>query len=240
MSCVGRSWFSIFSSIVLVTMVGFEAGALGAAETRSVRDLGAFDSVSLGTNGVLIITQGDREALEIEASPRDLPRFLTEVRGGTLHIGRAGAESAFFLRPPIFRLTLKTLAGLETHSSGRIEAKGLRASVLAIRISSSGNISIDSLACDSLDAQIVSSGSLSISGTVERQDIRLSSSGNYFAKDFASRVARVVVSSSGGATLRVSDTLAATVTSSGDARFYGNPQVSGNVTSSGRLVRLGD
>jgi hypothetical protein len=238
---VGRTWVLVFTSLVFLTVAGFEARPLGIRETGSVRNVSGFDSVSFGTGGELIIMQGDREALEIEASAADLSNIVTEVRGGTLYIGREGRGSAFSFRPPVFRLTMKRIAALETHSSGKITAKGIRASSLRIGISSSGGISIDSLVADSLNVQISSSGSVSVAGRVEQQDIRLSSSGNYSARNLASRTARVAVSSSGAATVRVSDGLEADVTSSGDVRYYGNPpRVKGNVTSSGRLVSLGD
>ncbi len=238
---VGRSWVSIFSSIVLIALASFAGGTRGAEETGSVRDVSGFDSVSFGSSGELIITQGDREALEIVARARDIPSIVTEVRGGTLYIGREETGSAISFRPPVFRLTMNTIAGLETHSSGKITANDLRASSLRLRISSSGSISIDSLVADSLDVQISSSGSVRVAGSVEQQDIHLSSSGNYLAKNLASRTARVTVSSSGAATIRVSESLEANVTSSGDVRYYGNPsRVEGNVTSSGRLVSLRD
>ena len=236
-----KSWVSIFSSIVLIALASFKAGAGGAGESGSIRDVSGFDSVRFGTSGELVITQGDRDALEITASARDLASIVTEVRGGTLYIGREGSGSVFSFRPPVFRLTMKSIAGLETHSSGKIVANSLRAGSLRIRISSSGGISIDSLAADSLDVQISSSGSLKVAGTVKQQDIRLSSSGSYMARDLASRTAKVNVSSSGSATLRVSDSLEANVTSSGDVRYYGNPpRVNRNVTSSGRLLSLGN
>jgi hypothetical protein len=231
----------IFGVIALFVLPSFEAGAFGGRETGSIRDVRGFDSVSFDTSGELIITQGDREALEIVARASDLPNIVTEVRGGTLFIGRQGSGLAFSFRPPIFRLTMKTIAGLETHSSGRITAGELRATSLRIQISSSGGIWIDSLAADSLDVQISSSGSLSVSGRVEQQTVRLSSSGSYSGGKLASETARVRVSSSGTATLRVSESLEASVTSSGGVRYYGNPpRVEANVTSSGRLVRLGE
>jgi hypothetical protein len=237
----GRLSVSIFSGIALIALASFAAGCYGARQTGSVRDVRGFDSVSFNTSGELIITMGDREALEIVARESELTNIVTEVRGGTLFIGREGTGPGFSFSPPVFRLTMKTIAGLETHSSGKIAANSLRASSLRIQISSSGGISIDSLAADSLDVQISSSGSFSVAGRVERQTIRLSSSGSYLARNLASRTARVKVSSSGNATLRVSDSLEADITSSGDVRYYGNPpQVDGNVTSSGRLVRLGD
>jgi hypothetical protein len=234
-----RLWVSIFIAIALLALAGFEAGAFGARERGSVRDVGGFDSVIFGTSGELIIMQGDQEALEIEAMASDLPNIVTEVRGTTLYIGREGPSFSF--RPPLFRLAMKTIAGLETHSSGKISAKDISTGSLRLQISSSGGISIDSLAANSLEVQISSSGSVSVAGAVEQQNIRLSSSGCYSAKNLASRTAKVNVSSSGSATLRVAESLEANITSSGSVRYYGNPpQVNGNVTSSGRLVRLGD
>jgi len=238
-----RSWGSIAGCIALIialiVLASFSAGALGIGETGEVRDVRGFDSVSFGTSGEVIVVQGDQEVLEIVARAGDLPNIVTEVRGGTLYIGRKGPSFSF--RPPLFRLTMKTVAGLETRSSGKITANGLSAGALRIQISSSGGISVYSLEADSLDVQISSSGSFDVSGRVERQDVRLSSSGSYLARNLESRTAKVNVSSSGSAILRVSESLEANVTSSGSVRYYGNPpSVNGNVTSSGRLIRLSD
>jgi len=241
MLSTGRLSVLTFSAIALIALAGFKADAYGNQESGSLRDVRGFDSVTFATSGELIIAQGDQESLEIVTRAGDLPRIVTEVRGATLFIGREGPGPLFSLSPPIFRLSVKTIAGLETHSSGKITVNNLRASSLRIRISSSGGIRIDSLAADSLDVLISSSGSVRVAGRVKQQDIRLSSSGSYLAGNLDSRTARVKVSSSGSATLRVSDSLEASVTSSGSVRYYGSsPQVEANVTSSGRLVRLGE
>jgi hypothetical protein len=231
----------ILGALVLFALAGFEAHANGGPETGSVREVRGFDSVSFATSGRLLVTQGDQESLEVLAGASELPDIVTEVRGTTLFIGRKGSGPAFSLRPPEFRLTMKRVAGLAAHSSGRIEAGGLRAGTLRIEISSSGGVSLESLDADSLEVRISSSGSVRVAGRVQHQDIHLSSSGSYLAGNLASSSATVRVSSSGGATLRVSDSLEADLTSSGGVRYYGKaPRVEANVTSSGRLVRLGD
>ncbi len=230
----------IFAALALFGAASFEAHAYGGPETGSVREVRGFDSVSFGTSGRLVITQGDREALEIVAGASELPNLVTEVRGTTLFIGRKGSGPALSFRQPIFRLTMKTVAGLQTHSSGSITAASLRAGSLRLQVSSSGSISIELLTADALEVQVSSSGSVRVSGTVGRQDIRLTSSGSYQAGNLASRTATVRLSSSGSATLRVSDSLEAELTSSGSVRYYGNPpRVEANVTSSGSLARLG-
>ncbi len=231
----------ILSGIAFISLVCLEAGANGAREARSIREVKGFDSVIFYTSGELVITQGDREALEITARESDLANIVTEVRGGTLYIGREETGSFFHFSSPVFRLAMKTIAGLEVHSSGRISADKIRADSLRIRISSSGDISIYSLYADSLEVRISSSGTLRAAGRVDRQEILLSSSGSYSGGKLESRTAKVRVSSSGTATLRVSDVLEADLTSSGGVRYYGSPkEVKEKVTSSGRLVGMGN
>jgi hypothetical protein len=242
----GMHWNGRFSApalavIALLALTGCGPARPGAGESESLREVRGFDSVSFDTSGRLLVTEGDQEALVVIARANELPNIVTEVRGTTLFIGREGSGPAFSLRPPEFRLTMKRIAGLATHSSGGIEAGGLRASSLRIEISSSGGVSLESLEADSLEVRISSSGSARVAGRVQHQDVRLSSSGSYLAGNLASSSATVRVSSSGSATLRVSDSLEADLTSSGGVRYYGKaPRVEANVTSSGRLVRLGD
>lgn len=227
-------------AVALLALASFRAGAYGPRETGAIRDVRGFDSVSLDTSGELIITQGDQEALEIVARESDLPNITTQVSGGTLAIGRRGSGPLFPFSQPVFRLTMKKVAALRTHSSGKITVNGLRAGSLRLQISSSGGITIDGLEAGALDVQLSSSGSLRVAGRVERQEVRISSSGSYLAGDLESRSASVRVSSSGSATVRVSESLEANLSSSGGVRYYGNPpRVQANVTSSGRLVRLG-
>ncbi len=227
--------------VVLAALACVDAAALGAREARAVRDVAGFDGVRFATAGELVITQGDRESLEITAGADELSRIVTEVRDGMLLIGRDGPDRGLALRKPVFHLTVKSLASLEVLSSGSATAGTLRADSLQLRVSSSGGITIDELSARLLDVRISSSGSIRLQGSVEQQSVLLTSSGSYAAAKLSSRAATVRVSSSGTATLRCSESLEATVTSSGSVRYYGSPpDTKGNVTSSGRLVRIGD
>jgi hypothetical protein len=235
-----KSWLLILGGIALIALVASQARPIGVMET-SARSIPEFDRIAFAASGKLILTQGDREDLRIVARPEDLANIVTEVRDGTLFIGWRDGHSGFSFRPPEFRLTVRTVAGLETNSSGSIEASNLRTDSLQVRISSSGGISITSLVAESLDVQITSSGSFNAAGTVAHQNVRLSSSGTYWAANLASQSATVVATSSGNATLRVTDSLQANISSSGNVRYYGSPaQVDARVTSSGRLEKLGN
>ena len=220
---LSRPWVTTLGALLLVLMVAFEADGLGATESV-IRDVKGFDSVVFATSGELIVTQGDQEALQIVARPnRSAGHRDRGARQDALHwLGRASGP-AFSLRPPVFRLSMKTVARLEALSSGTISVRDLHTGSLRIRISSSGGISINSLTADTLEARISSSGSFTAAGTVGVQDVVLSSSRQYRASGLASTTARIVASSSGSAILRVAESLEANVTSSGSVRYYGNP-----------------
>jgi hypothetical protein len=223
----------------LLGAVCVSAAAFPPAETGStVRTVRGFDRVELATRGELILTQGDGESLQIEASPSDLALITTVVRGTTLQI--AAVNPGPGPRGPVtYRLAMKKIAGLATSSSGNIRAASIESDALRIISSSSGRIVIDRLTARTLDVKLSSSGSCTVEGTVDRQTIQLSSSGEYRAERLASREASVGVSSSGSATLRVSESLAARISSSGNVRYRGNPpNVTSNASSSGRLIKL--
>ena len=230
-----RSWFA---ACLLVAVCG-TAAAFPPAETGSaVRTVRDFDRVELAIRGELILTQGDTESLQIEASTADLALITTVVRGTTLQIGQVNPGPG--PRGPVtYRLAMKKIAGLTTSSSGNIRAASIEADSLRIISSSSGQIVIDRLAARTLDVTLSSSGSSMIGGTVDRQSILLSSSGEYRAENLASRAASVGLSSSGSATIWVSESLDARISSSGNVRYRGNPpKVTSHASSSGRLIKL--
>jgi hypothetical protein len=239
-SRITRGVWSVLIACVFLAVAGGAACALGAREEVSVNDIGDFDQVSLEISGELILTQGDRESLAIEASPSDLSRIVTEVRLRALHIAKNRATQSP-VGPVTYRLTMKNIAGLETHSSGSIRAGSIATDTLHIAIQSSGNITIDSLIARSLEVVISSSGECTLSGQVDRQAVRISSSGDYRAGKLASRETKIQVTSSGESTIRVTESLDALISSSGDIRYHGNPpRITSRITSSGHLIHMGD
>ena len=200
-----------------------------------------FESVSFAIPGELIITQGDREALEIEALSSDLPNIVTEVRDGTLTIGRQGPEPFSPFRAPVFRPTVKHIAALETH---RPEGSRCRSSPW----NATDPDHLVGRGLRSILRRRIARGPDQLSGRCAWREMwigRISSlpaPGSYSGGLLASRGAVVRLSSSGSATLRVSDSLEAVVTSSGSLRYYGNPPARNlRVTSSGKeAIHLGE
>jgi hypothetical protein len=207
-----------------------------AEETRPLDDITA---VELAMPGTLHIELGASDSLRLSAEDNLLASIRTEARGGELVIQ---STPGFNLQPrePIdYYLTVTALDTLSVSSSGDIEAPDLVATHFSLSISSSGNVALQSLQAETLDVRISSSGNLIIGGgRVGRQEISLSSSGNYLAKDVACLEAQADLSSSGNATLRVQDSLRATLSSSGMLYYIGSPQVTVDASSSGQAVQI--
>jgi hypothetical protein len=227
-------------------------------EERQVSD---FTGVELATLGNLTIEVGEQEELRIEAEDNLLEYFETEVRGGRLRIKTREGVALRNRRPINYYLMVKELDEIVISSSGDVKAPNLEADrfsvtisssgdlemgdleadTLKVRISSSGDMKMAALHADRIEVDVSSSGNLGISrGEVEEQDITISSSGEYRARDLESVEAEVRLTSSGSATIRVRDYLKASLSSSGDLHYLGNPTLDAKTTSSGDVKQIGE
>jgi hypothetical protein len=227
--------------------------------TEEDRDVDGISGVELATLGTLYIEVGDSEALRIEAEDNLLDYIETDVRGGELVIGTRRGYELDPTEPVNYYLTLMELESISLSSDGDAEAPGLQAERFSISLSSSGSLDIASLDCPSLDVDVSSSGDVSIAeltggtitveissdgdveidgGEVQDQEISIHSSGEYLAGDLASAEVTVDLSSNGSATVRVSDRLSGSLSSSGNVYYIGDPEVDVNTSSSGKVEQI--
>ncbi len=89
-----------------------------------------------------------------------------------------------------------------------------------------------------LNADLSSSAVLKISGNAVKQNIKVSSSGNYEAENLLSKECTARVSSSGSATVNVSDLLNVNISSSGQVNYTGKPEIHQEIASSGSLNNI--
>jgi hypothetical protein len=203
------------------------------------RDVSNLSGVELTMPGTLYITMGSGESFRIEAEDNLLPYIQTGVRAGHLVIRTRQGINLQSTRPIKYYLTADKLNAIAISSSGDVEVGDLQSQSLSVTITGSGNLSIASLNGTSLHSKISSSGNLDIlGGQVQQQSITISSSGEYRARDLVSAEADVILSSSGTATVRVSDRLSGRLSSSGQVYYIGNPDVNVRTSSSGRVVQI--
>jgi hypothetical protein len=256
--------------ILALSILACQLGGIAIGDGRTVRGSGnvvvetravsGITGVNLATLGNLTIEVSNTESFRIEAEDNLMEYFETDVRNGKLRIDTPDIRLEA-TEPVNFYLTVKGLDTIEITSSGDIEAPDLEAERFSISIASSGDLQMGDLEADTLSVNISSSGDVTmgvlnantldvdinsngdldiVGGEVETQKITISSSGNYRAQNLASDEADVRISSSGSATIWVQDNLKATLNSSGDVRYRGNPTVDAKTHSSGDVRQIGE
>lgn len=207
---------------------------------REKREVRGVDEVKLAGTGELSIEQGEAESLTIEAEDNILPRIKADVVGRRLTIG---VERGVSIRPTQtirYTLVLRELSALNLSGSGRISTGPFRSADFSAELPGSGTIHLSQLNANSLRADILGSGQIRAAGRVTHQEIRISGSGDYEAKELESQSADVSISGSGESTLWVHDSLSAHISGSGGIGYYGNPQVDKSISGSGGIRSLGD
>lgn len=209
-------------------------------ETRAVSD---FNAVALSGIGDLTITQGETEALTVEAEDNLVPYLKTEVRDRTLTISidqRNGLTMLTPTKPVRFNLSVKNLASVDLSGAGRIVAGELKSDQLRIGISGAGSVALDRVQAASVTSTLSGAGGLKLSGQVTNQTVNLSGLGGYEAPDLSSQAARVTISGAGSATVWARDSLDVTISGAGSVNYYGSPRVQQNKSGAGSIKNMGN
>ncbi|MDP3047537.1 MAG: head GIN domain-containing protein [Chloroflexota bacterium] len=209
-------------------------------ETRQVRD---FSALVAGGSGDVVVIQGDKEGLVVEAEDNLLALIGSEVDNGTLRLGLAATASGVSIRatrPIRYLLSVKSLESASLNGSGNLAAAGLQASWLQLTISGSGGARVDQVRANEIVADIRGSGSAELAGKASRQTVSIAGSGDYRAGNLDSDVARVTIAASGSASVWSRQQLAVQMLGIGTVSYYGLPTVPHSITGSGRLRSLGE
>ena len=222
------------------------AGVAAAETVREPRDITQpFGEVRLEGDFDLELTQSDTVSLAIESSRGDLATIRSEVRDGVLTLRRDDSGPMGLIRslsrhqPARVLLSAKAIERLVVDGAGDIHAGEWKADSLEVFISGAGDVKVDRLTAVRFGCDVTGSGDIALAGSVTRQRVRLSGSGDYRAPDLKSQTASVSISGSGDALLWVERTLEARVQGSGDVRYYGTPAVTQSVSGSGSVTSLG-
>jgi hypothetical protein len=205
-------------------------------ETRSVTGATGVDLRGVAN---LTIEQGGPEELILETDDNLMAYILTEVQGEILVISK---DPNVNLEPSQSQgtgieahLTLSSIDSITLSGVGDITVPDLMTTQLELTQSGVGGIEISDLDTLTTDVLISGVGNVSITGQVEDQIVTLSSVGDYIAENFSSETADIEVAGIGSATVRVSTTLSAHITSSGSVYYYGSPAVTRTGTGTGSV-----
>ena len=211
--------------------------------TSEARQISNVNSVAFTGLGEIIITQGQTEALTVEAEDNIIPQIKTEVRNGTLAIGFNSVKWQDQVAPTkgiTFTLTVKDLSSIESSGLGNIQIASFKTSKLSLKINGAGSVKITNLDASSVTSSIAGTGSINLSGKATQQTSTLSGIGSFQSGDLAAQQTSITVSGAGSATVWTTESLDVTISGAGSVNYYGNPSVKKSITGVGIVKSLGN
>lgn len=220
--------------------------------TRSI-EIGNFDRIALHVNNVdneVVIKQGEREALTIEARPDVFARLKTEVRNDQLIIQLGGSWSdkiTAALATSLNRLrikyivTVRHLTEVDIAGLAHVRAEALTTDRLRVKFGGLGDVRLSQLNARQLDVDVTmpSPCAIEVAGRVEEQHVSLNGMGEYDARGLESRKAAVALKGPGGhAIVRAEDDLTVSINGPGRVEYYGQPHVTKRVSPMGAVTHL--
>ncbi|MEP0712743.1 head GIN domain-containing protein [Algoriphagus sp.] len=218
--------------ILTFALTAFIMSSCVQAQSSETRSIGHFTKVHSGGSWEVILTEGDKEEVLIEAKGVELSKVKTEIDGDVLSVGLVkGNYNNVSLK---FHITYKKLEGIKCSGSGTIEVTSpVATDSFYAAISGSGDILMENLEVKKLSVGISGSADLEIkSGSADQAEIKQSGSGDFEGEKFA--IGELVVGKSGSGDTNVGDLgkLSVSSSGSGDVTYTGSPQL-GNIRTSG-------
>lgn len=211
----------------------------GTIETE-IRDIAAFDRITLAGEGRVIVTEEQTPSLTIETDDNLLVHIETTVRKGTLEIATETGVDIDPTESVTYRVAAPAITGLTLAGAGRFELSECVSDAFSVVLSGAGDIEVDQLAADELEVVITGAGSVRLVGAVGSQSVSIPGAGSYDGRNLQSERATVTTSGAGSASVWATDQLNATVTGVGTIDYYGSPQVTQSITGVGRINARGD
>ena len=231
----------IISSCALIGGSGLGAGIQGSGNIQTeTRDTGAFQAISIEYPGAeIIIQQGDKETVELEADDNLLPQLSTAVLSGTLTIKNVETDWKNIVNPskPVkINITVRDLSGIILSVPvGDLKVNDLQTGMLKLLVSGGAQVRLNGIDVNLLDSVLSGAGDIQASGTADELKLILSGLGSFNAADLRSNKADVELSGMGSATVRVEEELAATITGAGSIEYFGHPDVQQSVSGAGSV-----
>jgi hypothetical protein len=213
---------------------------------RESRELDPFDRLLMKDHGELLIVQGERPALVVEADQALQRRLKSEVQNGRLTLGFGSwldklgeAFTTSLTRKAIrYTLTVTELTEIEICGLARVRAESLVSEWLHLKLCGPVDAYFASLKAAALEVDVPTGGRLTIAGRVTTQEISIHGPGEYDGALLLSDRARVRVFGPGQATVWATEELDVQIRGIGDVAYRGTPTIKKQIMGIGRLRHL--
>ena len=191
---------------------------------KTERNVGSFTGVSTSSAIDVVLSQGDKISVTVEADENLHEYIMTEVKDGTLRVFTKEGISIRDAEMRRVHVTMREINYIGSSSAGDVFGQtSIKTEKLKLTASSAGDIKIEVYA-KTIDANGSSSGDLTLTGEADMLDATLSSAGDLNAYNLKVKEADINVSSAGGADIWVTEKLVARASSAGDVNYKGDPK----------------
>jgi hypothetical protein len=191
------------------------------------RHLSGFHAVNVAGSFDVLIKQGSKESVVVDAPADVINYVVTAVENGTLKIytkENSGWKNLFSNKKVIVYVTLKTVDAISLTGSGDVSFKnGVSANSLKLSLTGSGDVE-GKVTAKNLEANITGSGDVKVWGHADNSKVNLTGSGDYSGSELTTNNTIASVGGSGDVSVHASGSLQARVAGSGDIHYSGNPK----------------
>jgi hypothetical protein len=228
----------------------------GVIETERRRTV-EFSRIENSTQFDIIYNRNDTSGISINADQNIIDNIVTETSGSTLEIKTSPRNACFnYTQRPVIMVSSPSLNSTLICGSGGFLADFMEGNAVTVKLSGSGDIKTDHISCHDLtillsgsgtitlndiegynsDAFISGSGNILLDGVCERNNVKISGSGNLHADTYITGSASVIISGSGNAFTYIEENLTGIISGSGNIYVKGNPAIDVTVSGSGRVI----
>lgn len=208
----------------------------GNIQTTS-REVSSFNAIQAGGSFNIIITQGDTEALSLEADENLHDIIDTYVKGNTLYIesteniGR-GTKKLY--------ITVKELRDIDLSGAVELTCKNsLKYDQLNIESSGASDFSFDGYG-QNLSIQCSGASEIELYGKADSAQISLSGASEIDAEEMKVKIMSLEMSGAGEAEVYVTQTLNVDISGAASVRYHGNPSVTKSISGAGSIRKAND
>lgn len=205
-----------------------------ASETRAT---GNFRGVKLDTDARVVIRQGERNGVVVEAEGNVLPLIDTHVEDGTLvvednrHFKSSSAKVV---------ITARRLTHIGAGGSTTVVAEGLQVPELSLSLGGSSALSLSAVSVTRLTVALGGSSALKMAGTADELSLSLGGSAAVQAEALEAQAVSVSGGGSAQALVWARESLRVAAGGSVGVRYYGAVDPALTTAGSVTVRRLGD
>ncbi|MGZ7048634.1 MAG: head GIN domain-containing protein, partial [Methanobacterium sp.] len=198
----------------------------------------SFNQIDFNGAGELIITQGDKESVTVQADDNLMNNIKTNVNNNKLTISFDN-NMPVPTQPVKIYVTVKDLNSINVTGTGLVKSDNLNVNGLTLTINGAGNSTLNNINAQTLNILLSGAGTITTSGNVNEQNTQISGAGEYNAGNLTSKIATITINGGGKSTVKVSDTLNAIINGAGQISYIGSPKVTQQINGAGNVNKIG-